>query len=187
MDDIYQARFGWTTQTTRVVASALVFLAVTALPGFPLWFAVVVYVLFGGGTIFFLIRTLSGALALRVDERGVTIGRLPGLNGTTTWEVPWDNITAVVLFEQVLMSSPLRRKPLAMGYVGLQLRERPVDGIPGGQGRFARTVSGPTLRHVPASVVAGSLAISGWRLDRERLDRAVAAFAPGVRVVDLGG
>jgi hypothetical protein len=44
-----------------------------------------------------------------------------------------------------------------------------------------------TFAHVPADVVQRSLMITGWRLDRRRLADAIAAHAPDVDLLDLGG
>jgi hypothetical protein len=41
--------------------------------------------------------------------------------------------------------------------------------------------------HVPPIVLAHSLHISGWRLDRHRLAATIAAHAPEIDLVDLGG
>jgi hypothetical protein len=64
--------------------------------------------------------------------------------------------------------------------VGLQRRA----GAPPISSR-ARKVNRVLVPHVPAEIIQSSRPINLWRLDRARLDAAVAAFAPQVHVIDI--
>jgi hypothetical protein len=107
----------------------------------------------------FVWRTLrgGGAVALAVDRPGVFFGEStsPGEDQTNRL-VTWPEITAVVVYEELIRgskSSDWKRT------VGIRLRGEPT-----------------LIRH--------SRIISGWRLDRPALEAAVARFAPGVPVID---
>ncbi len=172
MSAVYQANYGWNRQTTRVVAISAGFVAIAFLPTMPLWLSIVIWVFFGGGGLFFLVSTLRGSLALRVDGQGVTLGGLPMRRSTAAF-VPWADIEAVVLFEQpVPMTGP-------MPYVGIK-RRAGTGRLPGAMGSLSKAL----IPHVDGDVVAASRPINGWRLDRERLTAAVSAHAPQVPILE---
>lgn len=119
-------------------------------------------------------------VALRVDATGVTLGITPPWPASRIASVPWSDVKRIVLWRQ-----PANRT--TMRYIGVER----VEGAPPlpGSARNAtlqklNTAVAPA--HVPEQVVNDSRPISGWRLDEERLARAVAQFAPHVEIVDLG-
>ncbi|MCH0538655.1 hypothetical protein I3F58_03580 [Streptomyces sp. MUM 203J] len=173
----YSARYGWDRRTLGVVAVCAAFCSTVLLPGAPLALYLLVLPFFGGGGLFLACVALSRRVAFRVDESGVLLGGTPPRHRATTAHVPWDDIEAVVLWRQTGAAH--------MPYVGLARRED-APRLPGaGQGDRARALSGFLVPDVPPDVVMASRAVNGWRLDKDRLAAAVAAFAPpGVEVLD---
>ena len=167
-ESVYEARYGWTGQTTRLVLVSAVFVAAGFVPTVPLWLSILEWVLFGAGTLLFVVGTLNGKVALRVDENGVTLGSLPMRPVSTTAVVPWSDIEAIVLFDQD------RR----MRYIGLKRRDVGTR-LPGTGPALGRSL----IPHVDGDVVDASRPINGWRLDRTRLAAAVARYAPEVPII----
>ncbi|MCX4907943.1 hypothetical protein [Streptomyces sp. NBC_00878] len=125
-------------------------------------------------------QLLSGAwkkrlVAFRVDGHGVTLGGAPARYERQTALVPWDDIEAVVLWQQDTAAlTPMR-------YVGLRRRAgAPV--LPGPNSDLSRDQTGRLAPHVDHDVFLASRHINLWALDRERLAGALRAFAPGVLV-----
>ncbi|WP_378738222.1 hypothetical protein [Nocardia brasiliensis] len=177
---IYQVRFGPTVKGVSVVLGSAGFVAIAFLPGIPIVLQGVLLLLFGGGGLAFLFNMLSGRVALRVDQDGITLGGSPvwGYRRTTAF-VPWSQITAVVLFEQWVPHGP------AMPYIGLARRE----GSPGLAvipGLGMTRVNAHLIPHVSPDIVAASRPVNGWRLDRGKLIESVTRNAPEVPVLDLG-
>ncbi|MGY0070607.1 hypothetical protein ACWZEH_28280 [Streptomyces sp. QTS137] len=171
---VYRARYGWDLRATGVVAVCAVFTALLLFSGIPLYVRVPGLPLFGVGGLFITYVALSGKVAFRVDETGVLLGGSPARYRATTAHVPWGDITGVVLWRQTAGRS-------SVPCVGVTRRE----GAPAlsGDGPGARAV----LEHlvpVLADVATASRAVTGWRLDRDRLRAAVAHFAPGLPVHD---
>ncbi|MEU5534448.1 hypothetical protein [Streptomyces sp. NPDC020362] len=171
---VYEARYGWDLRTTGVIALCAVFTAGLFLPGIPLFAQILGLPLFGGGGLLMTFGAMSRKVAFRVDETGVLLGGSPVRYRATTAHVPWEDITGILFWSQAAGRA-------SVPYVGLGRREgAPV--LPG-DGPKSRAV----LRHlvpVPAEVAIASRAVTGWRLDRERLITAVAHCAPGVPVYD---
>ncbi|MGO4431182.1 hypothetical protein AB4Z54_73470, partial [Streptomyces sp. MCAF7] len=120
---------------------------------------------------------MNGKVALRVDETGVLFGGNPALRRSAAVHVPWQDITAVVLWRQHSAAS--------LPYIGLARREG-AQAVPGStRGPVGRATMRALAPHVPTDVDIVRPE-SGWRLDRERLSAAVSLFAPGVPVVDIG-
>lgn len=120
---------------------------------------------------------LRRRVALRVDAARVTLGGSPLRYRATTAVIPWADIVAVLLWQQVLPAGTL------MPYLGLQRRAGAAP-LAGPMARRGQAVAGGLAPDLPASVMMASRAVNGWRLDRRGLARAVAGFAPSVLVVD---
>ncbi len=171
---VYQARYGWDLKTAGVVALSAVFTAVLLLPDVPLLARVLGLPLFGVGGLLMAYVALSRKVAFRVDETGVLLGGSPARYQATTAHVPWDDITGFVLWRQVSGGASLP-------YVGVTRREG-APPLPG-DGPRARAVL-EYLVPVSADAAMASRAVTGWRLDKERLVTAVAHFAPRTPVQD---
>jgi len=130
--------------------------------------------LFGGGGLFLACMALSRKVAFRVDETGVLLGGSPARYKATTAHVPWSDIKSFVLWRQIVGSASLR-------YVGVTRR----DGAPAlpGDGPKARAIV-KYLVPVSADTVMASRAVTGWRLDKDRLAAAVGHFAPDIPIQD---
>jgi hypothetical protein len=175
---VYEVRIGRDLSSLKLLVGALVMAGVGFL--FPdLWVKVVwigVLVLFAA---VFAIRMLRRPLALRVDAEGVTLGSVQAFGSAKiTARESWDDLAAVVLFGR---SSGALPKVRCIGLMRLDDQS--------GAAPDARPDARPdaTFAHVPADVVQRSLMITGWRLDRRRLADAIAAHAPDVDLLDLGG
>ncbi|MDX3850366.1 hypothetical protein [Streptomyces sp. AK02-01A] len=175
---VYEARFGWDRKTAWTVALTAVFTACLLLPDIPLYARLLGLPLFGGGGLFMAYSAMSHKVALRVDETGVLLGGNPARYESTTAQVPWEDIAAVVLWRQHSAAS--------IPYVGLALHRHAALPPGSSQGRVARATLRMLVPHLPADVVPASRPVSGWRLDKDRLTAAVAHFAPTIPVVDAG-
>ncbi|MGW2559112.1 hypothetical protein ACWCXB_07660 [Streptomyces sp. NPDC001514] len=175
---VYEARYGFDRRTVAVLAVSALFCAAALIPGadFSWRLQIATLVLFGGGGLLMTAGALTRKVAFRVDESGVLLGGSPLRYRATTVHVPWEDITAVVLWQQ--------RVPHAtIPWIGVA-RPEGAPPLPGpGQGRFARAVGG-ALAPVPVDLLMASRAVNGWRLDKGRLAAAVAHFAPGTAIVD---
>ncbi|MET9255825.1 hypothetical protein [Streptomyces sp. NPDC003717] len=118
-------------------------------------------------------------VAFRVDERGVTLGGAPAKYKSQTAFVPWQDIEAVVLWQQHLtVGAP------TMHYVGV--RRRPgAPPLPGQNSSLDRQQTSRLAGHVDHEVFLASRHINLWSLDRARLTEAVGALAPGVPVEEV--
>lgn len=170
----YVERYLWNRRTKLVVIGGALSVAVSAGVAMPLLPTVV---LFAGGVLVVLWGVLGRRVAFRVDADGVTLGGSPMRYRATTTVFPWADIVALVLWQQVLPTGSL------MPYLGLQRRPGavPPAGFPGRRGGAVPAGLVPDL---PADVLMSGRAVDGWRLDRRRLARAVARFAPDAWVLD---
>ncbi|MGW5865794.1 hypothetical protein ACWFRJ_26830 [Streptomyces sp. NPDC055239] len=129
------------------------------------------------------IQLLSGAVtrrlvAFRVDEQGVTLGGAPAKYARQTAFVPWQDIEAVVLWQQSTAGlSPMK-------YVGLR-RRAGAPQLPGANARLSQERTGRLAPHIDHEVFLASRHINLWTLDRGRLAEAVGVFAPGVSVDEV--
>ncbi|MEU5022925.1 hypothetical protein [Streptomyces milbemycinicus] len=175
---MYEVRYGWNRKNVFII----IFLAIGAvsavtLPDKPLYARILVLPFCIAGGLFTAYSAINGKVALRVDETGVLLGGNPALRRSGAIHVPWQDITAVVLWRQHSAASIL--------FIGLARREG-APAVPGGiRGPVGRLAMRALASHFPAGVDI-SRPESGWRLERERLGAAVARFAPGVPVVDIG-
>jgi hypothetical protein len=175
---MYETRYGWNRKNVFII----IFLAIgavsaVALPDKPLYARILVLPFCVVGGLFTAYSAMNGKVALRVDETGVLLGGNPSLRRSDAIHVPWQDITAVVLWRQYSAASIL--------FIGLARREG-APAVPGGvRGPVSRVTMRALASHFPAGVDIVRPE-SGWRLDRERLSAAVGLFAPGIRVVDIG-
>ncbi|NYE71814.1 hypothetical protein [Microlunatus parietis] len=175
----YEARHGITPKNVLVIVIGLGFVAlgVWLLDRNPI-VAIASILFFGACAVTMIISTVMvwGKPALRVDANGVLLGRLAFHGPASSLFVPWSEIGAVVLFRQHVGPS---RPP----YLGLDGRTGPIAAPPL---RGFGPAAAHFVPHVPPWVIAVSRPISGWTLDRPALERALAAYAPDVALVDLG-
>ncbi|MGW3493671.1 hypothetical protein [Streptomyces sp. NPDC001020] len=169
---VYQARYGWDRRTAGLVAVSAFFTVILSLPDVPLFARILGLPLFGGGGLFMVYMAMSGKVAFRVDETGVLLGGNPARYRGTTVHVPWHDITGFVLWRQVVGNA-------TVPHVGVTRREG-APALPG-DGPKARAIA-RRLVPVPEDVAFASRAVTGWRLDKDRLVAAVAHFAPGIPV-----
>ncbi|MEU2678418.1 hypothetical protein ABZ638_16200 [Streptomyces sp. NPDC007107] len=170
----YEARYGWDRRTSLFVVTAAVlstFMAVAGATPVLRWPGAV---LFGGAGLFMAYGAMSRKVAFRVDGTGVLLGGSPARYSATTAHVPWQDITAVVLWQQ--------HTAAGLRWVGVARRPGAVR-LPGpGQGHRARAVMRAMAPEVPVDVALASRAVTGWRLDHAALTAAVHRFAPDVPV-----
>lgn len=135
--------------------------------------------LFGGGAILFLAIMIRGNLALRIDSEGVTLGSSPLRREVPGRTVPWADIQAIVLFEQITYG-PGRNN---LSYVGIERRPG-LEPLPGGPGARALRTSQALIPGIPRDVLATSVPVNGWSLDKGSLTRAIELNAPHIPLVD---
>ncbi|MFJ8921300.1 hypothetical protein ACIREK_17760 [Streptomyces sp. NPDC102415] len=171
----YEARYGWDRRTSLFVVMAAVlstFVAVADATPFLRWPGAV---LFGGAGLLMAYGAMSRKVAFRVDGTGVLLGGYPARYSATTAHAPWQDITAVVLWQQ--------HTAAGLRWVGVA-RRPDAARLPGpGQGDRAQAVMRAMAPEVPADVALASRAVTGWRLDHAALTAAVHRFAPDVPVV----
>ncbi|HEX3491052.1 MAG TPA: hypothetical protein VHU92_17020 [Streptosporangiaceae bacterium] len=170
---VYQERYQWSRRTMSVVAAGglAVLVAVgVAMPPLP------TLLLLTAGVVALLWGAATRRVAVRVDARGVTLGGSPLRYRGTTVTVPWPDITNVLLWQQLLPPGTL------IPHLGLERRQAATASQGAASRRQAAAAGlGP---EIPADVLAASRQVTGWRLDRHGLARAVARFAPDVWVLD---
>ncbi|MEV8096040.1 hypothetical protein [Kitasatospora sp. NPDC085879] len=169
---IYEARYGW---HRRSVVGALLSLLPTALAitlHEPTWFIGLIALTTGGiGFVATAVVASSRRVAVRIDHRGVTLGRVPLPTGSRTQTVPWENIEGIRVWH-LRMGDSMRSRGQ---YISLQRSagSPPLVGHPD----YLRP------KTVAAELPPASKKLSWAELDPVRLQAAVTAFAPGVRLV----
>ncbi|KUL63835.1 hypothetical protein [Streptomyces sp. NRRL S-1521] len=114
-------------------------------------------------------------VALRVDSEGVLLGGAPARYKKQTAFAPWEDIRSMVLWYQ-------RTAGQGINHIGL--RRRPgAPQLAGPNSRMSPRSAALVAPHVEYDLLLDSRPISLWRLDPERLQAAVDAFAPHVRVL----
>ncbi|MFG2652161.1 hypothetical protein [Streptomyces sp. NPDC048436] len=118
---------------------------------------------------------LKRLTAFRVDETGVLLGGAPARYRAQTAFVPWQDITAVVTWQQRTAGQPL-------SYIGVQ---RPTGAplLPGPNSALTPEKTAKLAPHVDHQLFLASRAVTLWKLDTERLRAAVETYAPGVPVL----
>ncbi|MER5563801.1 hypothetical protein ACWCWQ_07905 [Streptomyces sp. NPDC001571] len=114
-------------------------------------------------------------VAFRVDQTGVLLGGAPARYESQLAFVPWSDITTVVLWSQITAANPIN-------YVGLQ-RLPGAPCLPGMNSGLSSATTSRLAPHVDHQLFLSSRPINFWRLDPERLQKAVDAFAPHVPVL----
>jgi hypothetical protein len=177
--DVYEAKYGWNGQSARLIGIAIVFCVVVLVVSVPLWFRIVAIVFFGGGALLFAGINLTRRTALRVDSSGVTLCRSPLYPKSTTNLYPWPEISQVVIWQPAIRSRLIRTE-----YVGVRRHA----GAPPLTGRFtgprSRSAAARLAPDIPAAVAVTGARATTWTIDRPRLARAVAHFAPRINVLD---
>jgi hypothetical protein len=114
-------------------------------------------------------------VAFRVDREGVLLGGAPARYAAQLAHVPWSDITSFVVWHQ-------RTAGNGIDYIGVQ-RKPGAPALPGMNSRVSRETAAMLAPHVDYELFLASRPINLWRLDPERLQAAVDAFAPQVPVL----
>ncbi|MFF7042574.1 hypothetical protein ACIP4T_14785 [Streptomyces massasporeus] len=125
-------------------------------------------------------QLLSGSkwkklVAFRVDGEGVLLGGAPARYDAQLAHVPWSDITSIVVWHQ-------RTAGNGINYIGVQ-RKPGAPVLPGMNSGVSRERAEKLAPHVDYELFLASRPINLWRLDPERLQAAVDAFAPQVPVL----
>jgi hypothetical protein len=116
-------------------------------------------------------------IAFRADHAGITLGAVPGklIVGRGPAFISWADVESIILYPA---------HPGGQGanvgdqYIGIQRREG-APALPRGNEQAPGCP-------VPRVAAGATRAITGWRLDHERLAAVTAAMAPGIPIVDAG-
>ncbi|NBE50766.1 hypothetical protein [Streptomyces boluensis] len=114
-------------------------------------------------------------IAFRVDGTGVLLGGAPARYKAQTAFVPWEDVTSVVVWQQ-RMAGP------SMDYVGVHRRPG-APRLAGMNSALGPDKTAELAPHVEHELFLASRPVNLWRLDLERLQRAVDTFAPHVPVL----
>lgn len=114
-------------------------------------------------------------VALRIDGEGVLLGGAPARYERQLAFVPWHDITSIVVWH-------LRTAGNGINYIGVQ-RKPGAPVLPGMNSGVSREKAAQLAPHVDYELFLASRPINFWRLDPERLQTAVDAFAPQVPVL----
>ncbi|MFD9073366.1 hypothetical protein [Streptomyces lasiicapitis] len=114
-------------------------------------------------------------MAFRVDDKGVLLGGAIAQYEKQTAFVPWEDITALVVWQQ-------RTTGQGINYIGVQ-RRAGAPRLPGPNSKMTPIQSARTAPHVEYEILLASRPIRWWRLYPEQLKVATDAFAPNVPVL----
>ncbi|RJL31392.1 hypothetical protein [Bailinhaonella thermotolerans] len=171
MSGAYEEHYRFTRPAVVTLALvAALFLLVTFAVTLALGIAVLLLLAIPGAPL--LVAMATRRVALRVDATGVTLGS--STLRPRTAAVPWPEIHAIVLWQNELPVGP------RFSRIGLWR----ADGLPPLPKPRGVRVATRLAPDVPADIVNASRPVSGWRLDRHRLEVAVATFAPEVPVIE---
>ena len=122
-----------------------------------------------------VIGAASRRIAFRADYSGITLVADP----RDSWSfrrnhavfMPWADVEQIIIFPRpgYPAGSPAR-------CIGIQRR----PGAP----EFHKDNEPAPGCPLPRTVTAATQPVSGWRLDRDRLAAVIAAFAPGILIID---
>jgi hypothetical protein len=177
---VYQAAQGW---DGKFVFFLVVFVGFAAV-GYTVWsespvMSVFLMGFFGGGALLFLVVMLRGNLTLRVDSEGLTLGSSPLRREIPGRTVPWSDIEAIVLFEQVIHVNGTN----SLSYVGIRRRQG-LEPLPGSPRPRALNTSQALIPDIPRDILATSVPVNGWSLDKGQLTQAIEMNAPRVPLED---
>jgi hypothetical protein len=170
----YEVRYGFRRALLAPQVMCAVFVAIGwwAWPDAP-WVTLLAVVFFGAYWGWLVLGALLRAVAIRVGAAGIVLCDRPV--GGEPHFVPWSEVTAVVVFE--LRKGGLRR----YDRVGV-VRPREPIGVDAYPTREALDrVPAPHIWPEPTIFVTAY----AWRLDVDRLRRAVELNAPDVRLIDM--
>ncbi|MEV5939130.1 hypothetical protein [Streptomyces sp. NPDC051994] len=111
-------------------------------------------------------------VAFRVDGEGVLLGGAPARYERQLAFVPWSDVTTMVVWHQ-------RTAGHGINHIGVQRKPR-APHLPGMNSHLSRQRAEKLAPHVDYELFLASRPINFWRLDPERLQAAVDAFAPHV-------
>ncbi|MCP9206187.1 hypothetical protein [Streptomyces cucumeris] len=114
-------------------------------------------------------------VAFRVDADGVLLGGAPARHRQHTARVLWQDIESVVMWAHPTAG------PSPMRYVGVERRSDAPE-LPGPNRNLKAVTAAALAPHIDYEVFRASRTLVLWRVDRDRLEAAVNAFAPGVPV-----
>lgn len=176
---IYEERYGFPPKMLATIAGCIAFVVVALVVDLSTATRALTIGLFGGGGALLTFLGLSRRVALRADGTGITLGGSPLRYDATVLKVPWSEVDAVVLWRQEIYTN---RAYVSMDYLGVQRR----TGSSSAESGSRRAASGvpPVDDGIDAGLVADSRAITGYRLDEDRLAAALRYHAPSVHLVD---
>jgi hypothetical protein len=181
----YEERYRWTPNTvTGAALGAVALLAAILVPAMPLLVRVPLAVAGTAGAASCVAYCISRKVAIRVDQKGVTLGGGPLWYQAHTSFFPWGGVRAVVLWRREAGPG------MSVRYVSVQRHTELPPMSPGGSGvadqpAFFRS---PYPRNpAPEDLKAGATrGIQAFRVDDARLAAAIATFAPAVQLIKLG-
>ncbi|HEY1918304.1 MAG TPA: hypothetical protein VGH27_22235 [Streptosporangiaceae bacterium] len=183
---VYQERYRWTARAGWGAGWLFVLLMVAIVVPIAPLVHVVTGILFGGLCLVIAAPSLSRRTALRVDERGITLGGSPFHYRASTRVFAWGDIERVVLWDRITASQARRGRPGRMfppvRCIGLQLRA----GAPPINGKGPSALDQAASAAPVPGVARGTVRLANsWTLDKGRLIAVTAQFAPQVQVLDL--
>ncbi len=128
----------------------------------------------GAGVAMALVIACSREVALRVDASGILLGRPVLRRRGSAVLVPWEDVQEICLWRQWALDSTTR-------WVGVTGRPD-APAFPGRDAKAAGKRDRTVPAWVPAEAARTGVPVYGWRLDRGRLDAALAHHAPHVPV-----
>ncbi|MFE5124846.1 hypothetical protein [Streptomyces sp. NPDC056669] len=125
-------------------------------------------------------------VALRIDDKGVTLGGAPARYLSQTAFVPWGDITSVVIWQWHLKHGAPGWVPAdqTRDYIGVSRRPG-VPPLPGPNSTLQPEQARKQAPHIDHQLFLASRPIVVWRLNLDRLRAAVAAFAAHLPVHDI--
>lgn len=185
----YEERYRWTpTTVTGAALGAASLLAAILVPALPLLARVPLALAGTAGAASCVAYSTSRRVALRVDQKGVTLGGDPLWYEAHTSFFPWEGVHAIVLWRRTAAARwPVPR--LSVRYVSVQRHTELPSTSPGGSGLAGQAAPGQgpqAQRPAPEDLKAGATrGMQAFRVDDARLAAAIATFAPTVQLIML--
>lgn len=183
---VYEERYRWTARSGWAFGGLFLFFVLAFVVAMPVVSRVLEAVLFGGVCLLLGWPAVSRKMALRVDERGITLGGSPFRYRATTRLHAWRDIERVVLWDRITASQARRGRPRQMfppvRCIGLQFR----PGAPPVNGKDLGPLDLDASAAPVPGVARGAVRLANsWTLDKRRLIAVTAQSAPQVQVLDL--